>query len=130
MVGERDAVKIIDFGLAKARHEDGLTMTGALLGTPLYMAPEQIRGKHVDARADVYALGALAFHLVTGRPPLTGENAIAIGFAHLSEVPPRAKTLRSDLPDAWDDAIAKALEKSVGDRLPSAAAFREKITAK
>jgi serine/threonine-protein kinase len=130
MVGERDAVKIIDFGLAKARAEDGLTATGALLGTPLYMAPEQIRGKTVDARADIYALGALAFHLVTGRPPLTGENAIAIGFAHLSEVPPRAKTLRPDIPDAWDDAIAKSLEKAPADRLPSATAFREKIATK
>jgi serine/threonine-protein kinase len=130
MVGERDAVKIIDFGLAKARAEDGLTATGALLGTPLYMAPEQIRGKNVDARADVYALGALAFHLVTGRPPLTGENAIAIGFAHLSEVPPRAKSLRPDLPDAWDEVIAKALEKSPADRLASATAFRERISTK
>jgi eukaryotic-like serine/threonine-protein kinase len=127
MVGERDAVKIIDFGLAKARAEDGLTMTGALLGTPLYMAPEQIRGKSVDARADVYALGALAFHLVTGRPPLTGDNAIAIGFAHLSEVPVRAKTLRPDLPDAWDAAIAAALEKAPHDRLASASAFRDQI---
>jgi serine/threonine-protein kinase len=129
MVGERDAVKIIDFGLAKARAEDGLTMTGALLGTPLYMAPEQIRGKSVDARADVYALGALAFHLVTGRPPLTGDNAIAIGFAHLSEVPVRAKTLRPDLPDAWDAAIASALEKAPHDRLASASAFRDQIGA-
>ena len=130
MVGERDAVKIIDFGLAKARAEDGLTATGALLGTPLYMAPEQIRGKNIDARTDVYALGALAFHLVTGRPPLTGDNAIAIGFAHLSEEPPRAKSLRPDIPDAWDDVIAAALAKSPSDRPPSAVAFREKIVAK
>jgi serine/threonine-protein kinase len=130
MVGERDAVKIIDFGLAKARAEDGLTATGALLGTPLYMAPEQIRGKAIDARTDVYALGALAFHLVTGRPPLTGDNAIAIGFAHLSEEPPRAKSLRADVPDAWDDVIAAALAKSPADRPSSAAAFREKIVAK
>jgi len=127
MVGEREAVKIIDFGLAKARAEDGLTMTGALLGTPLYMAPEQIRGKGIDARADIYALGALAYHLVTGRPPLSGDNAIAIGFAHLTEVPPRAKTLRPDLPDAWDEAIAKALEKAPSDRLDSALAFRERL---
>jgi hypothetical protein len=130
MVGEREAVKIIDFGLAKARAEDGLTMTGALLGTPLYMAPEQIRGKNVDARADVYALGALAFHLVTGRPPLSGDNPIAIGFAHLTEEPVRAKSLRPDLPDAWDDAIAKALAKAPTDRLESAVAFRDKLLAK
>jgi serine/threonine-protein kinase len=130
MVGERDAVKIIDFGLAKARVEDGLTATGALLGTPLYMAPEQIRGKVIDARTDIYALGALAFHLLTGRPPLTGDNAIAIGFAHLTETPPRAKSIRPDIPDAWDEVIAKALEKSPDDRPSSARAFRDQIDSR
>ena len=65
LVGERGAVKLIDFGLATTRCGDGLTATGAILGTPHYMAPEQVRGKPVDARTDIYALGALAYHLVT-----------------------------------------------------------------
>jgi serine/threonine protein kinase len=79
LVGERGAVKIIDFGLATTGMAEGLTATGAILGTPHYMAPEQMRGKGIDARTDIYALGALAYHLVCGRPP-SGDNAIAIGF--------------------------------------------------
>jgi serine/threonine-protein kinase len=129
MVGERDAVRIIDFGLAKARAEEGLTATGALLGTPLYMAPEQVRGKAIDARTDIYALGAMAFHMVTGRPPFVGENPIATGFAHLTEAPLRARSLRPDLPQAWDDVIFAALAKAPADRPDSALAFRDRLSA-
>ena len=123
LVGERGAVKLIDFGLATTARAEGLTATGAIMGTPHYMAPEQVRGKPVDARSDIYALGALAYHLVTGRPPFSGDNAIAIGFAHLSEVPTPPRELRKDLPPALDAAILAALAKSPADRPPSASAF-------
>jgi serine/threonine-protein kinase len=126
LVGERGAVKIIDFGLATTAMGQGLTATGAMLGTPHYMAPEQVRGKPVDARSDIYSLGALAYHLVTGRPPFAGDNAIAIGFAHLSETPPRPKELRKDCPDALDAAIMAALAKSPDERPSSAKLFAER----
>ena len=129
LVGERGAVKIIDFGLATTAVGDGLTATGAILGTPHYMAPEQVRGKPVDSRTDVYALGALAYHLVCGRTPFHGDNAIAIGFAHLSEVPPAPRLLRKDLPANLEAAILAALAKSPDDRPSSARAFLEKSTA-
>ncbi len=124
LVGERNAVKLIDFGLAKATTGVGLTGTGMLLGTPHYMSPEQVRGKNVDAASDIYALGALAYHLVCGRPPFSGDNVIAIGFAHCTEtaVPPR--TLRPDVPEALDAMIVKALSKSATDRPRSAGEFR------
>ena len=125
LVGERGVVKIIDFGLATMAQSDGLTATGAILGTPHYMAPEQVRGKPVDARTDVYALGALAYHVVTGRPPFSGDNAIAIGFAHLSETPASPKELRKDCPPTLDLAILAALSKAPGDRPASAKAFFE-----
>jgi serine/threonine-protein kinase len=129
LVGERGMVKIIDFGLATTAISDGLTATGAVLGTPHYMAPEQIRGKAVDARTDIYALGALAYHLVCGRPPFAGDNAIAIGFAHLSEpvIPPRQ--LRRDVPAALDGAIVDALAKAPEDRPASAKAFLDRAFA-
>ena len=129
LVGERGAVKIIDFGLATTAVGDGLTATGAILGTPHYMAPEQVRGKPVDSRTDVYALGALAYHLVCGRTPFHGDNAIAIGFAHLSEVPPPPRQLRKDVPANLEAAILAALAKSPDDRPASARAFLEKATA-
>jgi len=123
LVGERGMVKIIDFGLATTAISDGLTATGAILGTPHYMAPEQVRGKQVDARTDVYAFGALAYHLVCGRPPFVGDNAIAIGFAHLSEpvVPPRQ--LRREVSATLESAIVAALAKAPEERPVSARAF-------
>jgi eukaryotic-like serine/threonine-protein kinase len=129
LVGERGAVKIIDFGLATTGLADGLTATGAMLGTPHYMAPEQVRGKNVDARTDIYALGALAYHLVTGRPPFSGDNAIAIGFAHLSETPTPPGQLRKDCPAPLESAILAALAKSPDDRPPSPKAFLERAFA-
>jgi len=125
LVGERGAVKLIDFGLATTMASEGLTATGAILGTPHYMAPEQVRGKPVDARTDIYALGALAYHLVTGRPPFSGDNAIAIGFAHLSETATAPNELRKDCPAKLSDAIMAALAKDPGARPSSAKAFLE-----
>jgi eukaryotic-like serine/threonine-protein kinase len=127
LIGERSMVKIIDFGLAKATAVEGLTATGALLGTPHYMAPEQVRGKAVDARTDIYSLGALAFHLLTGRPPFSGDNAIAVGFAHLSETPPSVRALRPDVPEALELMIARALAKDPASRPSDARGFREAL---
>jgi serine/threonine-protein kinase len=123
LIGERGAVKLIDFGLATTLVGDQLTATGAILGTPHSMAPEQVRGKPVDARTDIYAFGALAYHLVTGRPPFAGDNAIAIGFAHISETPESPRVLRKDCPVKLDAAIMTALAKNPADRPASAKAF-------
>ncbi len=129
LLGERGAVKIIDFGLATTGMAEGLTATGAILGTPHYMAPEQVRGKPIDARTDIYALGALAYHLVCGRPPFSGDNAIAIGFAHLSEPVTAPIELRKDCPPKLSGAIVHALAKSPDERPASARAFLDKAFA-
>jgi len=130
LVGERNAVKIIDFGLAKATAAEGMTATGMLMGTPYYMSPEQVRGRRVDAASDLYSLGALAYHLVTGRPPFAGENAIAVGFAHLSEMPVPPRQIRSDVPAELDAAIMHALAKEPAERPRSPAELRAAITGK
>jgi serine/threonine-protein kinase len=129
LVGERGAVKLIDFGLARAAAEGALTATGVLLGTPHYMSPEQVRGRPVDARTDIYSLGALAYHLVTGRPPFAGDNAIAIGFCHLTEAPMPPRQLRADLPETMERVILAAMAKEPAQRPSSAEEFRAGLAA-
>ena len=106
-----------DFGVAKqVRTESGLTQTGAFIGTVDYAAPEQLEGKPVAARADIYALGCVLYQCLTGlRPFEKGSDAATIS-AHLFEPPPSAHAKRPDLPPELDDVIARALAKSPTDR--------------
>jgi serine/threonine-protein kinase len=125
-------VKLIDFGIAKLSDLEGMTATRIILGTPHYMAPEQIRGKPIDARVDLYALGVLAFEALAGSPPYDGPSPIAISFAHCNDPIPSLKeriSLESasrgdDVPSAWEAFVRKALAKDPSDRFDSAAAMR------
>jgi serine/threonine-protein kinase len=92
------------------------------------MPPEQIRGKPSTPASDVYSLGALAYHLYCGRPPFAGDNAIAIGFAHLSEPPTPPRQLRADVPESVERAILAALAKEPSQRPPSANAFSDLLS--
>jgi serine/threonine-protein kinase len=127
LLGPRGAVKVIDFGLAKSTFQAGSTATGMILGTPEYMAPEQVRGLACDARTDVYALGATTYYLLTGRPPFQGDTPIAIGFAQVHEKPVAPRELRPEIPEAVDAAILRALAKDPRDRFPDAATFRDEV---
>jgi serine/threonine-protein kinase len=109
-------VKVIDFGLAKASFLQGMTATGLILGTPEYMAPEQVRGLPVDGRSDVYALGAIAYRALTGRAPFVGDTPIAIGFQHVTDRPPPLRSLQPDLSPEVEAAVLQALEKEPGKR--------------
>ncbi|HEY2742992.1 MAG TPA: serine/threonine-protein kinase [Polyangia bacterium] len=121
--------KVIDFGLAKATFMHGMTATGLIIGTPEYMAPEQVKGLPQDARTDVYALGALAYHLFVGRPPFAGETPIAIGFQHVSEPPRHPRELRAEVPESIDAALMQALEKDPGKRFADAAELKRALLA-
>ncbi len=80
-------IKIIDFGLARSAHMEGMTATGLIMGTPEYMAPEQVSGKKIDERADIYSFGIILYELFTGRVPFIGDSAIAVGFMQIKEEP-------------------------------------------
>ena len=124
--GER--AKILDFGIAKLGGEAGegvaVTRTGALLGSPLYMSPEQCRGTgEVDARADIYALGCLLFAMVCGRPPFVGQGVGEIIGKHIYEQPPRPRELAPGISAELDAVIMRALEKDPARRHPTMRAF-------
>ena len=127
LVNDQKQVKLIDFGLAKTAFMAGVTATGLMLGTPYYMSPEQVRSKDVDVRSDIYSLGALAYHAVTGRPPLDGDNPIAVGFAHLSEEPVPPRQHAPGISKELDAMILAALAKDPRDRPSSAAMFRQAL---
>ena len=112
----RDHAYLCDFGLAKRTTSKELTQTGSFLGSVDYCAPEQIEGRPLDGRADVYSLGCVAFHCLAGHAPYLRDSEFAVLQAHLDDPPPA-------LSKAWDDVIAKALAKDPADRYPTAGAF-------
>jgi serine/threonine-protein kinase len=123
---------VMDFGLAKERRADPaiakLTATGIILGTPEFMSPEQIRGKPLDARSDIYALGIVAFEMFTGKLPFQGRNAQEMMIARLRSQPIVIRTLRPDIPDAVEKALTKALQTNPDDRFTTAIEFAEALT--
>ncbi|MFO0659655.1 MAG: protein kinase [Polyangiaceae bacterium] len=115
-------VKLIDFGVVKLPEPDGFsTEAGAIIGTPQYMAPEQARGGEVSPRSDVYGLGAVLFRLVTGRVVFPTEHIIALLGQLVLEDPPRASSIRFDVPPALDQLIATAVARKPEDRFADAA---------
>ncbi len=124
LITGRHAV-VTDFGVAKAvsdaAGEGRLTSTGIALGTPAYMAPEQIGGEpNVDQRADIYAIGALAFEMVTGLPPFRSATTQGLLAAHMTQSPPSLTTLRQAIPPALDAIVLRCLEKRPADRWQTA----------
>ena len=129
--GER--IKLLDFGVAKRvgplQSEQSLTLSGTIVGTPAYMSPEQCRGDALDVRTDVYACGALLYHLVTGRPPFEDECPLETLFRHMHEPPRDPTTIVPDLDPALAATILKALAKRADARHQSAHALCDELSA-
>jgi serine/threonine-protein kinase len=124
--GDSPQVKLLDFGVAKMVEPGvaGLTAVGQRLGTPTSMPPEQIRGEPVDLRADVYALGVLLYHMLTGRRPFEAADPAEVERMHLEAPPPRPSAM-APVPPAFDAVVGRCLEKDKERRWPSAAALLE-----
>ena len=121
LLGQGDHAYLTDFGLTKhVLSEAGATKPGHWVGTLDFIAPEQIRGDRVDARADVYALGCVLFYMLAGRPPFTHEGDEARMWAHLTERPPLLSEAAPGVPEGFDDVIARALAKDPAQRFQSA----------
>jgi len=127
--------KLLDFGVAKLVKEEGdqKTATGVAIGTPRYMSPEQCRGKKVDHRADIYALGVLVHEMLTGKPPFDADSTVDLMFKHATEAPPPMSSVCPDLPDVLDDPVLAMLAKRPSHRPASAGeaieAFAERLEA-
>jgi len=106
-------VKVADFGLARVQNIDtaALTQVGVAMGTPLYMSPEQVEGKPVDARSDLYSLGVACYHLLAGVPPHTGDTALAIAVQHLHKAPEPLENVRPDVPSSLARVVHQMLAK-------------------
>jgi eukaryotic-like serine/threonine-protein kinase len=128
---ERERVKVVDFGIAKLRDmasDSTLTQAGSMVGTPFYMSPEQCRGESLDARADVYSLGALLYEMLAGTPPFNAPTVTGVIAKHLTEAPP-ALPEALNVPAALQAAVARALAKDPAVRQRDATEFAREVQA-
>ena len=130
LINESGQALLSDFGILKlieAEETQGLTGTGKIVGTPSYMSPEQIRGRQVDGRSDVYSLGIVFFEMVTGRKPYIANTPIELSLKHLNDPIPRARQFVRDIPPEVEQVFLKAMAKKPEERYQSMAAFADDL---
>ena len=130
LLTKKGEAKVADFGLAQlSLHGEkvALTQVGVTMGTPLYMSPEQVNGKPLDARSDIYSMGVMAWHMLTGRPPFMGDTALAVAVKHLNEAPPSLKAARPDVPAGVVALIERMMSKKKEDRPADALAVANEL---
>ena len=130
LLTKKGEAKVADFGLAQLSLQGekvALTQVGVTMGTPLYMSPEQVNGKTLDARSDIYSMGVMAWHMLAGRPPFTGDTALAVAVKHLNETPPSLRELRPDVPPGVVALIERMMSKKKEDRPADAQAVANEL---
>jgi eukaryotic-like serine/threonine-protein kinase len=130
MIATNGEIKVADFGLARIQNGSGtseLTQIGIAMGTPLYMSPEQIEGREVDHRTDIYSLGVTAYHMLAGKPPFEGDTPLAVAMQHVNKIPEPLANHRPDLPAELCSLIDKMMAKKPEDRIQSATALLREL---
>ncbi len=126
-----NAVKVMDFGIARAIADSSATMTQtqAVIGTAQYLSPEQARGETVDARSDLYSAACLFYEMLTGRPPFVGDSPVSVAYQHVRETAETPSHFNDQVSSALDSVVVRALQKNRADRFQDAAAFRRALRA-
>jgi len=131
--GRHDVAKLLDFGLARMQSADparmGVTQEGMIFGTPTYMSPEQATGGELDGRSDIYSVGALAYFLLTGRPPFVRDSVVEVLAAHISEPVAPLGSVRSDIPDDLAAVVLRCLAKDPQERFSNVANLERALSA-
>ena len=128
LLGRRGAVKVADFGLARAMDStEHRTRTGLVIGTAAYVSPEHVAGTGTGTASDVYSTGILLFELLTGAPPFTGENALSVAYQHVNSDVPRPSSRVAGLPTELDELVLGATARDPSSRIPSAQAFLDEL---
>jgi serine/threonine-protein kinase len=129
MLNQRNQPILMDFGVAKMVGSAQHTATGAIIGTAMYMSPEQAKGERPDERTDIYSLGVMLYEMVTGAPPFGGESTVAILMKHVSEQLPDIRQVKTDVPPGVANVVEKALAKNRNDRYATAAEMAAALRA-
>src|SRR4051794_17478252 len=130
LIDEEGVAKVTDFGIARSLEPgDGLTETGTLLGSSEYIAPEQASGQRVDERSDQYSLATVLYELLTGAPPFTGDNFMAVAMKHIQEPVPSVREARPDVSPRLDAIVSRAMAKRPEDRFPTTEAMMAALEA-
>jgi tRNA A-37 threonylcarbamoyl transferase component Bud32 len=129
MIEPSGNVKVMDFGIAKTNASSNITATGAIVGTPNYMSPEQARGEKLDGRSDLFSLGCILYECLTGTKAFRGENVTAVLMQILTAEPPVVDMERAGLPAGVGDVLKRALAKEPGARFPSGGALVQALRA-
>ena len=127
MIDKDGDAKIMDFGIARSLSGRGITGAGVMIGTPEYMSPEQVEGKDIDQRSDLYSLGVILYEMVTGRLPFAGDTPLSVAHKHKYEAPEDPKKLNPNISNALSGLILRCLEKEKAARPESAADLRAEL---
>jgi serine/threonine protein kinase/tetratricopeptide (TPR) repeat protein len=127
IIDRAGSARIMDFGIARSLAVKSRTGAGVMIGTPEYMSPEQVEGKEVDQRSDIYSLGIILYEMLTGRVPFEGDTPFTVGIKHKGEAPKNPKALNPNIPDDLSGIILKCLEKDKAQRYQAAADVRTEL---
>lgn len=129
IIGDKDVVKVTDFGIARAADDSKLTMTGSVLGTAHYISPEQANGTELSPRSDIYSLGIVTYEVLTGALPFTGDSLMGVAMRHVTDDVPAPSLINHDVPPLVDSVVQRATQKDPAERFADTSEMEQALAA-